>query len=111
MGARPRFVAVARDRHVGPARWPSRVDLVVLPASSAARALYAGAPAHVRQAPAVAMGAQTVEAARRCGALRVACAERDTVDDLVLAAVRAASAPRPGAASATAPVLSPEVTP
>ena len=100
MGARPRFVAVARDRHIGPARWPSRVDLVVLPASSAARALYATAPLHVRHTVAVAMGARTLGEARRCGATHVTCADRDTVEGLVLAAVRAVSGPRPGAVPA-----------
>jgi uroporphyrinogen III methyltransferase/synthase len=111
MGARPRFVAVAHDRHVGPAHWPSRVDLVVLPASSAARALYANAPLHVRQAASVAMGARTLEEAHRCGAPHVTCAERDTVEGLVLAAVRAVSGARPGAASSGAAAISQEVTP
>jgi hypothetical protein len=102
---------VAHDRHVGPAHWPSRVDLVVLPASSAARALYANAPLHVRQAAAVAMGARTLEEAHRCGAPHVTCAECDTVEGLVLAAVRAVSGARPGAASSGAAAISQEVTP
>ncbi len=89
LGATAHFVTVARDRHLAPARWPSRVDLVVLPASSAARALYAGAPAHVRAAKAVAMGARTLAEAERCGAGDVTLAELDTVESLVAAAVRA----------------------
>ncbi len=99
IGATPHFVAVARDRHLAPARWPSRVDLVVLPASSAARALYADAPLHIREASAVAMGARTLEEARRLGVSRVVCSDLDTVESLVLAAVRAASEPRPSRAA------------
>ena len=106
MGARPRFVVVARDRHVGPARWPSRIDLVVLPASSAARALYSNAPPHIHETPAVAMGARTLDEARRCGALHVVCAEHDTVESLIRAAVHAVAEPRKGA---PAPVLSSSV--
>ncbi len=105
VGARVQFVAVARDRHIGPARWPSRVDLVVLPASSAARALYEGAPLHVRQAIAVAMGSRTLDEARRCGAIHVARSDTDTIDALVRAAVRAVSGARSPIASAGVPSL------
>ena len=89
----PRLV----ERQVGPARWPARVDLVVLPAASAARALYAIAPPQVRQATAVAIDARAVEEARRCGVSHVVCAEADTTEALVLAAVRAASETVPSA--------------
>jgi uroporphyrinogen III methyltransferase/synthase len=72
-----------------PARFPSRIDLVVLPASSAAEALYADAPAHVRASPAVAIGARTEETARRLGATCVARAAEDSIDALVAAAISA----------------------
>ena len=111
IGAMPHFITVARDRHVAPARWPSRVDLVVLPASSAARALYAGAPPQIRQATAVAMGARTAEEALRCGARRVVAAESDTVDALVDAVVRAALELRTNALSSACNAAVQEIAP
>jgi len=85
-----------------PARWPSRVDLVVLPASSAAVALYTEAPAHVRAAPAVAIDARTEDAARRWGVPRIVRAEVETVEALLDAACSALSSPR-----VAAPAFSP----
>jgi uroporphyrinogen III methyltransferase/synthase len=79
----PELVVVSEERRTAPARWPSRVHLVVLPASSAANALYAEAPAHIRAAPAVAIGARTEEAARRWGVGPVVRAPADTVEALV----------------------------
>ena len=78
----------------------------MLPASSAARALYEAAPAHVRAAPAVAMGARTEEAARELGIAMIHRARTDPPDDLVDAALRVLApgftvpAIRPGAAPA-----------
>ncbi len=72
-------------RHVAPARWPSRVDLVVLPSPSAARALYAYAPPHVREASAIAMGPETFEAARDCGATNVDGTGDGTLEALLVA--------------------------
>ena len=60
---------------VAPARWPLRVDLVVLPSPEGARALYDRAPPHVREAPAVA---------------------GETIEALLDAAVRATTAPDEG---------------
>jgi uroporphyrinogen III methyltransferase/synthase len=84
-------VVVSEEHRAAPARWPSRVDLVVLPAASAASALYGEAPAHIRGAPAVAIGAGTEEAARRWGVGLVLRAPADTVQALVDAARAALS--------------------
>ena len=95
-------VAVANERGTPPARWPSRVDLVVLPAAAAADALYAEAPSHIRAAPAVAIGARTEEAARRLGAFAIVRAESGTIEALVAAAERILCASKPSTASAHA---------
>ena len=89
LGAAPELVVIARERRVGPARWPSRLDLVVLPASSAAQALYADAPQHVRAAPAVAIGARTESMAHELGVQTVIRARADTTEALVEAALQA----------------------
>jgi uroporphyrinogen III methyltransferase/synthase len=91
---------------LAPARWPSRVDLVVLPSVAAARALYASAPPHVRQASAVAIDALTFEEARRSGASCARSADVETAPALVLAAVRALSERFSSGALAGAPVAS-----
>lgn len=88
LGADPELVVVARRRSVAPARWPSRIDLVVLPASSAAQALYASAPPHVRRVRAVAMGARTETVAREHG-VEVERAQTDSIEALVDAALAA----------------------
>ena len=82
------------ERHTLPARWPSRVDLVVLPASSAAIALYSVAPMHVRAAPTVVIGEGTEEAAQRFEVGSIVRATADTIDALADAAQRALSRPK-----------------
>ncbi len=62
LGANPLFVEVARELRQDPARWPRQVDLVVLPASTAAQALYAHAPPSWLRVPAVVMGARRASA-------------------------------------------------
>jgi len=60
------------------------IDLVVLPSSSAARAVLSGDLCEeLLGVPMVAMGARTEEAARRCGARHVARAEEDSSSSLV----------------------------
>lgn len=97
--------------HVAPARWPLRVDLVVLPSREAARALYAAAPLHVRQAAAVAMGPDALDEAHLQAVSRVVAAEHETIESLVDAAVWAVAAPALGPTQEHASPLSPEITP
>ncbi len=78
---------VAHEVDQGSARWPSRLDLVVLPGSAAAIALYEGAPPRVRATPAVAIDERTLDAARRFGVTDVLCAAEDSIDALVDAAI------------------------
>jgi len=85
------------ERDTPPARWPSRVDLVVLPTSSAANGLYRTAPAHVRAAPAVAIGARAEAAARRFGIEVVVPVGTDTAEAIVDAARRALAMTKPPA--------------
>jgi uroporphyrinogen III methyltransferase/synthase len=85
----------SRPRATPPARWPSRVDLVVLVASSAARALYSIAPPHMRAVPTVAIGERTAAAARSFGVRHVRIASNDGVDALVATALDALSADVP----------------
>jgi uroporphyrinogen III methyltransferase/synthase len=77
---------VAAYRHVSQAvssRLPP-IDLVVLPSSSAARAVLSnGLGAALRRVPMVAMGPRTEAEARRLGALRVRRATEDTPSSLV----------------------------
>jgi uroporphyrinogen III methyltransferase/synthase len=80
-----------------PARWPSRIDLVVLPTSLAASALYSMAPARVRAAPALALGASAESAARRFD-IDVVRADGDSPHALAAAAERALSTSRPSPA-------------
>jgi uroporphyrinogen III methyltransferase/synthase len=82
--------AVAAYRYIQ--RMPSGplppIDLVVLPSSSAARAVLSGnlgKPLHA--VPMIAIGPQTEKAARECGARHVVRAEADTPSSLVSLAV------------------------
>ena len=64
------------------------IDLVVLPSSSAARTVLSGdLGAALRGVPMAAVGPQTEEAARHCGAQSVVRAEEDSVASLVSLAV------------------------
>lgn len=86
-------VAQGAVASLAPARWPSRVDVVVLPASLAALALYSEAPESLLAAPAVAIGPRTCNQALRAGAQNVRAAPRATVDSLIDAVVAALSPP------------------
>lgn len=66
-----------------PAKWPARVDAVVLRDAPAARALYAEAPVAILDAPAIAMDRRTREHAVRFGARDVHVAAIETVDALM----------------------------
>jgi uroporphyrinogen III methyltransferase/synthase len=72
---------------LSPARWPSRCDAVVLPASFAALSLYELAPESLRRVPAIAIGPRTAEQAIRSGALDVRTAARSDMDAVVEAVV------------------------
>jgi uroporphyrinogen III methyltransferase/synthase len=89
LGAFPEVVVIAHERRIAPARWPSRIDLVVLPASSAAEGLYRDAPEYLRKVPAVAIGARTQAMARRLGVAAVVVAEADTKGALIDACLSA----------------------
>jgi uroporphyrinogen III methyltransferase / synthase len=66
----------------------SPIDLVVLPSSSAARAVLASdIGTRLRGAPMIAMGPATAAEARRHGAAHVQCAPTDTVPSLVATAL------------------------
>ncbi len=68
---------------LSPARWPSRCDAVVLPASFAALSLYELAPESLRRVPAVAVGPRTAKQAIRSGALDVRTPARSGIDAVV----------------------------
>jgi uroporphyrinogen III methyltransferase/synthase len=87
VGATPVIVAIAGHQSFAPARWPVCVDLVVLPSSLAALALYSEAPASILKTPALAMGPQSAKQASRSGASEVRTAARDTIESLVASAV------------------------
>lgn len=87
LGASVSTVVIASDRHTWPEEWPSDIDLVALPSSSAARALYSAAPPHVRRVPTVAIGEHTEAAATQAGVESVVTAGEDTIEALVQAAV------------------------
>jgi hypothetical protein len=96
LGATPVIVAIAGLRSFAPARWPARVDLVVLPSSLSALALYAEAPRSILKAPAVAIGPRSAQQATRSGALDVRMAAGDTIEALVACAVESLTcSPRP----------------
>ena len=88
IGAEVEAVAAYRYVHRMPSFPLPPIDLVVLPSSSAARTVLSG---DVGQAllglPMAAIGPQTEEAARQCGAQSVLLAEKDNVASLVSLAV------------------------
>ncbi len=96
---------------VAPARWPSRVDLVVVSSASAARSLYARAPAHVAGARSVAKGHSSALEARRFGATNVICVDADTEAGFALAAVRVFVEPANARPLRDEPLLLHEVAP
>lgn len=87
VGAKPVVVRIAPQVSFAPARWPGRVDLVLLPSSLAALALYADAPPQIHAAPAIAIGPQSAAQATRSGARSVRVAAQDTVDALLASAL------------------------
>ena len=88
IGAEVEAVAVYRSVHRMPSVPLPLIDLVVLPSSSAARTVLSGdLGENLRGVPMAAIGPQTEEAARRCGAQSVAVAEEDSVASLVSLAV------------------------
>ena len=87
IGANPIVVRMAPQLSFAPARWPGRVDLVLLPSSLAALALYADAPPQIHAAPAIAIGPQSAAQATRSGARSVHMAAQDTVDALLESAL------------------------
>jgi uroporphyrinogen III methyltransferase/synthase len=87
LGASVDVVHAYRQVHRLPADRLPPIDLVVLPSSSAARAVLAnGIGEVVRRAPMVAMGAATEAEARKHGATRIVRAETDTVRAIVATA-------------------------
>jgi uroporphyrinogen-III synthase len=93
LGATPTVVSIAGHRSCAPARWPTRVDLVVLPSSLSALALYSEAPPSILKTPAVAIGPRSAQQATRAGALNVRMAARDTLEALVAAGVECLTHP------------------
>ena len=88
IGAEVEAVAGYRYVHRMPSLPLSPIDLVVLPSSSAARTVLSGDFGKVLLGlPMAAIGPQTEEAARRCGAQSVVRAEEDSVASLVSLAV------------------------
>lgn len=84
VGADVETAAAYRYVHRMPASPLPPIDLVVLPSSSAARAVLSGDVGKPLLAlPMAAIGPQTEAAARQCGARSVARAEKDTVASLV----------------------------
>lgn len=88
MGAEVETVAAYRYVHRMPSLPLPPIDLVVLPSSSAARTVLSGDLGEIlRGVPMAAIGPQTEEAARHCGAQSVVRAEEDSVASLVSLAV------------------------
>lgn len=83
LGATPVVVAIAAQQRFAPAHWPARIDLVVLPSSLAALALYSGAPPSIAKTRAIAIGPRSAAQAIRCGASQVQTATHDTIDSLL----------------------------
>lgn len=84
IGAEVEAVAAYRYVHRMPSLPLPPIDLVVLPSSSAARTVLSGDFGKVLLGlPMAAIGPQTEEAARRCGAQSVVRAEEDSVASLV----------------------------
>lgn len=88
IGADIEAVAAYRYVHRMPSIPLPPIDLVVLPSSSAARAVLSGELGEaLLGVPMAAIGLQTEEAARHCGAQSVVRAEKDSVASLVSLAV------------------------
>lgn len=88
IGARIEAVAAYRYIHRMPGAPLPPIDLVVLPSSSAARAVLSGNLGQsLRAVPMIAIGPRTEDAARHCGAQQVVRAEHDTSTSLVALAV------------------------
>lgn len=84
IGAEVEAVAAYRSVHRMPSRSLPPIDLVVLPSSSAARTVLSGDFGQaLLGVPMAAIGPQTEQAARQCGAQSVALAQEDTVAALV----------------------------
>ena len=93
IGAEVEAVPVYRSVHRMPSFTLPPIDLVVLPSSSAARTVLSGdLGMALRGLPMAAIGPQTEEAARHCGAQSVALAEKDSVASLVSLVVLMAKA-------------------
>ncbi|MCE9574307.1 MAG: uroporphyrinogen-III C-methyltransferase [Deltaproteobacteria bacterium] len=85
---------VAYRQHLAEVRPPlPPIDLVVLPSSSAARNLLAGAPDALHAVPMVAMGPATEAAARAHGARHIVRAADDTPAALIACALATLGAP------------------
>lgn len=90
MGVAVETVAAYRYVHRMPAAPLPPLDLVVLPSSSAARAILSSdCGEDLRTVPMVAIGPRTEEVARACGAQHVVRAEEDSRSSLVSVAVAA----------------------
>ncbi len=88
IGAEVETVAAYRYVHRIPSLPLPPIDLVVLPSSSAARRVLSGDLGEtLRGVPMAAIGPQTEEAARHCGAQSVVRAEEDSMASLVSLAV------------------------
>jgi uroporphyrinogen III methyltransferase/synthase len=93
IGAEIEAVATYRSVHRMPSLPLPPIDLVVLPSSSAAHTvLSSDLGEKLRGVPMAAIGPQTEEAARRCGAQSVVRAEEDSVASLVSLVVLMAKA-------------------
>lgn len=87
LGATPVIVPIAGYQIHLPPSWPARVDLIVLPSSLAALALYSQASPAILNTPAVAIGPRSAAQATACGARDVQIATTDTIDALVASVV------------------------
>jgi uroporphyrinogen-III synthase len=83
LGATPMLVPITGQQSFAPVCWPVHVDLVVVPSSLAALALYSEAPTAILRAPALAIGPQSAAQATRSGATDVRMAAHDTIESLV----------------------------
>ncbi|HYQ45566.1 MAG TPA: precorrin-4 C(11)-methyltransferase [Polyangiaceae bacterium] len=95
LGATPVIVPIAAYQISMPIRWPERIDLIVLPSSLAALALYSQAPPSISNVSAVAIGPRSAAQAESSGAIDVRTAGADTIEALVATVVESlAGAPR-----------------
>src|SRR6185369_9120674 len=92
LGATPVIVPIAGYQIATLASWPARVDLIVLPSSLAALALYSQAPPEISNIPAVAIGPRSAAQASACGASHVRTAAMDTIDALIASVVESLTA-------------------